>query len=68
MCLLYLVGVRALLPGAIPLVASVPELLAVVAVGGWLSWCRVVTCARAPALHECDLMASRWCTGRVIAS
>ena len=33
-----LVGVRALLPGAIPLVASVPELLAVVAVGGWLYW------------------------------
>jgi hypothetical protein len=34
----FLVGVRALLPGAIPLFASVPELLAVVAVGGWLYW------------------------------
>jgi hypothetical protein len=45
-----LVGVRALLPGAIPLVASVPELLAVVAVGGWLSWSPVALVLLLPLL------------------
>jgi hypothetical protein len=45
-----LVGVRALLPGAIPLVASVPELLAVVAVGGWLYWSSVALALMGPLL------------------
>ncbi|PNW35235.1 UNVERIFIED_CONTAM: hypothetical protein BEN50_17875 [Euhalothece sp. KZN 001] len=45
-----LVGVRALLPGAIPLVTSVPELLAVVAVGGWLSWSPVALALMGPLL------------------
>ena len=45
-----LVGVRALLPGAIPLVASVPELLAVVAVGGWLYWSPVALVLLLPLL------------------
>ena len=46
----FLVGVRALLPGAIPLVASVPELLAVVAVGGWLYWSPVALALMGPLL------------------
>ncbi|MDR9446080.1 MAG: hypothetical protein RI544_08165 [Haloquadratum sp.] len=45
-----LVGVRALLPGAVPLVASVPELLAVVAVGGWLHWSPVALALMGPPL------------------
>ena len=45
-----LVVVRALLPGAIPLVASVPELLAVVAVGGWLYWSPVALVLLLPLL------------------
>jgi hypothetical protein len=45
-----LVGVRALLPGAVPLVASVPELLAVVAVGGWLHWSPVALILLLPLL------------------
>jgi hypothetical protein len=45
-----LVGVRALLPGAVPLVASVPELLAVVAVGGWLYWSPVALALMGPLL------------------
>ena len=45
-----LVGVRALLPGAIPLVASVPGLVAVVAVGGWLYWSPVALAVMSPFL------------------
>jgi len=45
-----LVGVRALLPGAIPLVAWVPGLVAVVAVGGWLYWSPVALAVMSPFL------------------
>ena len=51
-----LVGVRALLPGAVPLVASVPELLAVVAVGGWLYWSPVALILLLPLL----MGVARW--------
>jgi len=51
-----LVGVRALLPGAVPLVASVPELLAVVAVGGWLYWSPVALMLLLPLL----IGVARW--------
>ena len=46
----FLVGVRALLPGAVPLIASVPELLVVVAVGGWLYWSPVALALMGPPL------------------
>ena len=51
-----LVGMRALLPGAVPLVASVPELLAVVAVGGWLYWSPVALMLLLPLL----MGVARW--------
>jgi len=51
-----LVGMRALLPGAVPLVASVPELLAVVAVGGWLYWSPVALMLLLPLL----IGVARW--------
>jgi hypothetical protein len=45
-----LMGVRALLPGATPFVPSVPELLAVVAVGGWVYWSPVALALMGPPL------------------
>jgi hypothetical protein len=51
-----LVGMRELLPGAVPLVASVPELLAVVAVGGWLYWSPVALILLLPLL----MGVARW--------
>jgi hypothetical protein len=50
------VGMRALVPGAIPLAGSVFELVTKVAVGGWLYWSPVAF----PPLLILLTSVSRW--------